>query len=170
MPAAVNLADLYRETGRDADGQRVLDDAVSRLPGDASLQHALGLLLVRQGQRGQALEHLAAAATLDPSSARFAYTYALALDDAGQIGAAIDVLQAEVERHPYDGDSLAALAGFYGQTGNPRRGAIYASRLLELQPDNPQARQLLTQLRSAPQPLAATPATGFRPGPSKPRP
>ncbi len=152
VPAAVNLADLYRALGRDADGERVLDDAIARSPRDASLQHALGLLLIRQGQRHKALEHLAAAARLDPSNGRFAYTYALALDDAGQTGAAINVLEAEVERHPYDGDSLAALAGFYGKAGNRRRGATYADRLIELEPDNPQARQLLTQLRGEPEP------------------
>ncbi len=146
-PAAVNLADLYREMGRDADGERVLDDAIAHSPGNASLQHALGLLLIRQGQRHEAAQHLAAAARLDPSNARFAYTYALALDDAGQTGTAINVLEAEVERHPYDGDSLAALAGYYGKTGNPRRGMIYANRLIELEPDNPQALRLLAQLR-----------------------
>ncbi len=151
-PAAVNLADLHREMGRDADGERVLDDAIARSPGDASLQHALGLLLIRQGRRREAAEHLAAAARLDPSNARFAYTYALVLDDAGQTGTAINVLEAEIERHPYDGDSLAALAGFYGKTGNPRRGMLYANRLIELEPDNSQARQLLTQLRGEPQP------------------
>ncbi len=158
VPAAVNLADLYRAIGRDADGERVLDDALTRSPGDASLHHALGLLFIRRGQRRQALEQLAAAARLDPSNARFAYIYALALDDAGQTGLAINVLEAEVERHPYDGESLAALAGFYGKTGNPRQGETYANRLIQLEPDNPQARQLLIQLRGAP-PRSETPWT-----------
>jgi tetratricopeptide (TPR) repeat protein len=146
-PAVVNLADLYREMGRDAAGERVLNDALARAPDDGALQHALGLLLVREGQRRQALEHLAAAARLDPSNARFVYTWALALDDAGQTAPAIEALEAELRRHPYDHDSLAALAGFYGRTGNPQRGAEYASRLVELEPDNAQARQLLNQLR-----------------------
>jgi predicted Zn-dependent protease len=163
VPAAVNLADLYRAMRRDADGERVLDDAIARSPGDASLQHALGLLLIRQGQRHQALEHLAAAARLDPSNGRFAYIYALALDDAGQTGAAINVLQAEVEKHPNNGDSLAALAGFYGKAGYPQRGATYANRLIQLEPENPQARQLLTQLRGEPEPPPDATRTGSHP-------
>lgn len=147
-PAAVNLADLYRELGRDSEGERVLREAIARAPDDASPEHALGLLLIRQGRGKEALDHLAAAVKLDPSNERAAYAYALALDDAGRGGAAIDVLRAEVEKHPFDRDTLAALASLYGKTGNPRQGLIYANQLVELDPDNPQARQLLAQLRA----------------------
>ncbi len=147
-PAAVNLADLYRELGRDTEGERVLRAAIARAPQDASLEHALGLLLIRQGHRKEALHHLAAAAKLDPSNERAAYAYALALDDAGRSGAAIDVLRAELEKHPFDRDALAALASLYGKIGNPRQGLLYANRSVELDPDNPQARQLLAQLRA----------------------
>ncbi len=147
VPAAVNLADLYREMGRDAEGERVLRDAIARSPEDATLQLALGLSLIRQGRRKEALDHLAAAARLDPANARAAYTYALALDDAGQTGAAIDLLRGAVEKHPYDPEALAALANLYGKTGNPRQGLIYAQRLMELDPDNPESRDLLNALR-----------------------
>ncbi|HZY58847.1 MAG TPA: tetratricopeptide repeat protein, partial [Candidatus Binataceae bacterium] len=146
-PASANLADLYRELGRDNDGERVLRDAIARAPDNASLQHAMGLLLIRKGQRQQALDLLAAAARLDPSNTRFAYAYALALDDTGQTGAAITVLEDEIKRHPYDGASLGTLAGLYAKAGNPRQAVVYAQRLVELEPDNPQAQQLLGQLR-----------------------
>jgi tetratricopeptide (TPR) repeat protein len=147
-PAAVNLADLYRQMGRDTEGERVLRAAIARAPRDPSLEHALGLLLIRQGRRKEALDHLAAATKLDPSNERAAYAYALALDDAGRGGAAIDLLRATVEKHPFDRDMLAALAGLYGKSGNPRQGLLYANQLVELDPDNPQARQLLGQLRA----------------------
>lgn len=147
-PAAVNLADLYRELGRDSEGERVLRAAIARAPGDAVLEHALGLLLIRQGRRKEALDHLAAAVKLDPSDERAAYAYALLLDDAGRGGAAIDVLRAQVEKHPFDSDMLATLASLYGKIGNPQQGLIYANQLVELDPDNPQSRQLQTQLRA----------------------
>ena len=82
--AAVNLADLDREAGHEADGARVLQEAIVRSPNDASLQYALGLSLVRQGHKAEAIEHLAAAARLDPANARFAYVYAVALMETGQ--------------------------------------------------------------------------------------
>jgi len=134
-PAAVNLADLDRELGHEAEGERVLREAIARSPNDASLQHALGLLLVRQGRGQEALEHLAAAARLDPASARFAYVYAVALNGAGRDGKALEVLEGNVARHPYDRDSLAALVSFYRSAGNPSKAADYAKRLAELEPN-----------------------------------
>jgi Flp pilus assembly protein TadD len=151
-PAAVNLADLDREWGREAAGERVLRDAISRSPDDASLQHALGLLLIRQGHGLEALDHLAAAARLDLANARFVYVYAVALNDAGQTGKALDVLEHNVARHPYDRDSLAALANFYQSAGNRRRAVIYAKRLAELEPNDAQVEQQLMQLKTETQP------------------
>lgn len=140
-PAAVNLADLDRELGRDAEGERVLREAIVRSPGDASLQHALGLLMVRQGQRAEALEHLAAATRLDPASARFAYVYAVALNDAGRSEKALAVLEDDVARHPYDRDALAALVNLYRTAGNPAKAAGYEKRLAELQSNDAQVGQ-----------------------------
>ncbi len=131
----MNLADLDRELGHEAEGERVLREAIARSPNDASLQHALGLLLVRQGRGQEALEHLAAAARLDPASARFAYVYAVALNGAGRDGKALEVLEDDVARHPYDRDSLAALVSFYRSAGNPSKAADYAKRLAELEPN-----------------------------------
>ncbi len=152
VPAAVNLADLYRELGRDAEGERVLRAALARSPEDASLELALGLSLIRQGRRTEALGHLADAARLDPANERAAYAYGLALDDAGRSAAAIDVLRAAIDRHPYDRDALGALAGLYGKTGDPQQGLFYAQRLLELDPDNTESRDLFDRLRSQAQP------------------
>lgn len=143
--AAVNLADLDRELGRDAEGERVLRDAIVRSPNDASLQHALGLLLVREGHEQEALEHLAAAARLDPASVRFAYVYAVALNDAGRNGKALEVLEDDVARNPYDRDALAALVNLYRDAGNPDKAAGYAKRLAELEASDAQARQQQTQ-------------------------
>ena len=140
-PAAVNLADLDRELGRETEGERVLRKAIAVSPNDASLQHALGLLLVRQGQGPVALDHLAAASRLDPANARFAYVYAVALNDAGQSGKALDVLEGDVARHPYDRDALAALVNFYRSAGNPRKATAYAKRLAELESNDTQVRQ-----------------------------
>jgi predicted CXXCH cytochrome family protein len=147
-PAAINLADLDRELGREDEGERILVDAIRRSPGDASLEHALGLLLVREGRESEALAHLAEAAQLDPTNARFAYVYAVALNGAGQTNKAIDVLEDDVGRHPYDRDSLTALVQFYSEAGNQRRALAFANRLAQADPDNPEVRQLLRKVIS----------------------
>ena len=151
-PATVNLADLNFELGREAEGERVVRDAIARSPNDASLQHALGLLLIRQGHGQKALDHLAAAARLDPANARFVYVYAVALNDAGQTGKALVVLEDNLAQHPYDRDSLAALANFYQSAGYRRKAVIYAKRLAELEPNDAQVEQQLMQLKTETQP------------------
>ena len=91
--------------------------------------------MVREGRRAQALVLLAAAARLDPGNARFAYVYAVALNDAGQTGRAIETLEASVKIHPYDRNSLATLVTFLKQAGNPVKALSYAQRLEKLEPD-----------------------------------
>jgi len=137
-PAAVNLADLYRTQNRDSEGEQILKDAINRSPNDGSLQHALGLLMVRRKQRQKALTLLAAAAQLDPANAKYVYVYAVALSDAGQTEAAIKILQSNLTQHPYDRDSLSALVSFCDQIGKPDEALTYAQRIYQLDPEDPQ--------------------------------
>ncbi len=58
LPAYVNLADLLRLQGRDDEGETVLRQALRVDPGDASVHHALGLLLVRRKRPAEALAEL----------------------------------------------------------------------------------------------------------------
>jgi tetratricopeptide (TPR) repeat protein len=145
-PAAVNLADLYRAQSRDAEGEQVLDEAIVRSPNDASLQYALGLLKVRRQQGQNALDLFATATRLDPGNARYSYVYAVALNDSGQTNAAIEILERNISVHPYDRDSIAALVSFCDRAGKSVEALNYAQRLYELDPDDPQVRQMLKAL------------------------
>ncbi len=147
-PAAVDLADLYRAENRDQLGERILEDAIARSPDDASLRHTLGLLMVRQKDHGKALGLFADAVRLDPANARYAYVYAVALSDSGQTAAAIETLERSIKIHPYDPDSLSALAGLCDQAGRFAEALIYARRLEELDPGDQQTRQMLQTLNS----------------------
>jgi tetratricopeptide (TPR) repeat protein len=145
-PAAVNLADLYREAGRDGEGEAVLHQVLERSPYDAAALHALGLWLVRHRQNQEALSMLAGAARLDPANARYVYVYAIALNDSGQTRAAIETLEDNIKLHPYDRDSLAALVAFCDQTGKPFEALTYARRFNEVDPGDPQMLQTITRL------------------------
>ncbi len=139
-PAAVNLADLCRQTGRDAEGDAILRSALKQSPSNVALLHALGLAMVRQGQKVQALDLLAAAAHGAPSSARYSYVYAVALNDSGKQRAAIEVLKASLAVHPYDRDSLIAIVSFLNQAHEREEALPYARRLQELEANNPESR------------------------------
>jgi len=80
VPAYVNLADVYRVRGRDADGVRVLREGLRVAPESAILHHALGLALVRMQRTGDALSEFKRATVLEPNNARFAYVYRVAVE------------------------------------------------------------------------------------------
>ncbi len=134
VPAAVNLADLYRALGRDDDGERVVREALSRAPRDPALLHALGLALVREHRLRDALEPLGGAAHLGADNPRLGYVYAVALHDAGNRQGAVRELEAVLDRHPYDRDSLDAIIGFLREAGDVRAAHTFATRLDALEP------------------------------------
>jgi tetratricopeptide (TPR) repeat protein len=79
LAARINLADLYRATGHDAEAERLLRQTVDQQPTAAVAWHALGLALVRLDRREEALSALAKAAELAPSERDYVTTYAVAL-------------------------------------------------------------------------------------------
>jgi predicted CXXCH cytochrome family protein len=129
VPAYVNLADLYRAQGREADAERVLRDGLRHVPKSGALHHALGLTLVRAKRNAQALSELAKAAALDPASARFAYVYGVALYSAGRGDEALAILASASTKHPADTDILQALVSFYRERGDSAKAEVYAERL-----------------------------------------
>jgi Flp pilus assembly protein TadD len=102
--------------------------------------------MVRQKRNAQGLNLLATAARNDPGNPRYAYVYAVALNDAGQTHAAIAALESSIRVHPYYRDSLAALVDFSERAGDPAKALAYARRLSELEPENPEVRHTLKNL------------------------
>lgn len=146
-PAAVNLADLYRQLGQDADGEAVLRQGIEASPRDGGLHHALGLTLVRLKRQDEAIENLRLAVEVEPDRARYAYVYAVALNSVGQRTEAIQVLEDSVERHPGDRDSLLALVNFAKADGDPARALRFAEQLAKIEPDNQQLAALIQVLQ-----------------------
>ena len=144
--AAVNLADLYRLQGHDAEGEKTLRQALALDPQNAAAHHALGLLLIRGKKLPDAITALAEAARLDSDNPRYGYVYAVALNSTGQGPKAIQALETVLQRHPNDRDSLLALVAFQRDAGNLDAARNAARRLATLEPDNPEVRALLQQL------------------------
>jgi predicted Zn-dependent protease len=129
VPAYVNLADVYRSAGRDADGEHLLRDGLARTPASPMLHYTLGLVLTRLNRGDTALREFARAASLDPGNARFSYVHAVALHSAGKVGTAIATLEATLATHPRDGDVLSALAAFHSERGDSAQARRYRDRL-----------------------------------------
>jgi predicted CXXCH cytochrome family protein len=149
VAAYANLADLYRASGADGEAVATLREGLARNPGAAVLYHALGLAHVRQRQSAEGLKALGTAAKLAPENARFAYVYAVALNDAGQPKAALQVLITALKREPYDRDLLSGLAHFTAQAGQREQALGYVRQLRELDPENPQYAAMANQIEGA---------------------
>ena len=100
----MNLADLYRATGRDVMAGGLLRQALALAPEDGQVRVAMALWQVRQGKLSQGIETLAAGHTqglvqgLDSGSA---YISAVALNSAGEseqaMGVVDDLLAADLQ-------------------------------------------------------------------------
>lgn len=145
--AAINLSDLYRQLGRDGDGERVLREALVTSAKNASLHHALGLTLVRQKRNEAALDELQKAASLAPDQARYAYVYAIGLNGTGRRDDALAVLKEGLRGHPNDPELLSAALNFSREKGDATAALDYAERLARLMPNDPGLANLIKELK-----------------------
>jgi predicted CXXCH cytochrome family protein len=148
VPAAINLADLYRQLGRDGDGERVLRTAIASSGRDGGLHHALGLNLTRQKQADAALDEFRTAMALEPDRSRYAYVYAVALHSSGRLDESIAALKENLTRHPNDRDTLSALLTFTRNSGDLGAALGYAERLARLTPNDSELSRLIDDLRA----------------------
>jgi tetratricopeptide (TPR) repeat protein len=146
IAAYVNLADLYRQQGQEDRVEQTLREALKADPGNGDASHGLGLSLVRQKRLRDAIPELARAAQRRPDVPRYAYVYGVALHEAGDTRRALDVLKRAHERHPADREIVVALAEYHRQAGDRKAAIAWASKLVEMSPEDAQARRLLQTL------------------------
>jgi tetratricopeptide (TPR) repeat protein len=147
-PAAINLADLYRQLGRDGDGESVLRAAIGSSREDAGLHHALGLALTRERRPDDALGEFRLAAEIEPDRSRYTYVYAIALHSSGHADESLNVLKANLARHPDDRNTLMALVTFNRDAGDVDAALEYAEQLSRVIPNDPDLAQLSNDLRA----------------------
>jgi len=147
VPAYINLADLRRVQGRDADAEAVLREGLAANPDDGSLQHSLGLTLVRQKRAPEALKALESATRLAPDNVRFAYVYAVGLNSSGRPQDALAEIDRALKIRPDDRELLVTGALFSRDAGEMDRAERYAMRLAERYPGDPHAAQLMQGLK-----------------------
>jgi predicted CXXCH cytochrome family protein len=145
--AAINLADLYRQLGRDVEGVNVLRAAIAISPEQGGLHHALGLTLTRLKQPEEALIEFRRAAELEPDRARYPYVYAVALHSTGRRIDAMEILRKSLARHPNDRDTLMALISFSRDAGDNNSALEYAGQLVKITPDDQELTRLIQELR-----------------------
>jgi Flp pilus assembly protein TadD len=137
VPALMNIADLDRMRGMDAQGAELLRKAMSIEPGNADVIHALGLFLVRQHNYAEALPLLRRAAELAPDNVRYGYVYAIALNSTDSPQQASALLEQIHRQHPADRDVLIALIAGARSAGDLPTALSHARELAGLNPEKP---------------------------------
>ena len=138
VPALINLADLYRSTGRDFEAGELLIRATEVAPDSANAAHAYGLYLVRSGKSAEAMPYLAAAIDKEDTSPRHVYVYAVALDSSGQTGKAIEVIDQTSKDWPNNLDLSFLQVAYMDKTGNTQGIHRYLSLLAKVAANSPQ--------------------------------
>ena len=150
--AYVNLADALRQVAPqgtpELEGEKILRRGLVLLPRAAELHHALGLLLVRKGDKAAAQKELSLAAKLAPDNARYAYVEAVGLNSAGKRDEALAILRAADARHPYNMEILSALISINREAGNARDTLLYAKKAAEVLPNDENLKKLVTGLEA----------------------
>ena len=138
VPALINLADIYRSTGRDPESRKLLTRALEIAPDSANVNHAYGLYLVRSGRTSEALTYLAAATELEDTSPRHIYVYAVALDSTGQTGSAIRLIDSASADWPNNLDLSFLQVAYMDKTGSTAGIHRYLSVLARVAANSPQ--------------------------------
>lgn len=136
VPALLNLADFYRSVGQEAQGQPLIQKALSVAPESGAANHTYGLYLVRQKDYRAALEYLKAAVEAEDAEPRYAYVYAIALENSDQIEQAIEVLTAAINRWPTQYDLLLTQVTFMDKSGDTEMIYQYISQLTAIAPNS----------------------------------
>jgi tetratricopeptide (TPR) repeat protein len=147
VPAYVNLADLERMQGNDADAIVRLRRAVELAPDGALVRYAFGLALHRAGETDEGLSQLARAAQDAPGQPRLTLGWALALDGAGRRDEAISTLTDAVERGAASGDLHYALVTLLRDQGEMEQARDRAEAWLRSRPGDPRAGALLREFK-----------------------
>ena len=93
-------SEIERVAGDKPASARVLEQGLARLPQAANLHYALGLALVRSSKSRRRCSTSRAPSRSRRTTARFAYTYAVALHNKGEPARAIQVLEQTLRGQP----------------------------------------------------------------------
>jgi Tfp pilus assembly protein PilF len=97
--------------------------------------HALGLSMVRQGRKADALPLLEKAARLGVANPHFAYVYAVALQDSGDHRGAMKVLERTQAKFPGNLEVLTLLIQLHRDSGDLDGARRWARKLAAAAPN-----------------------------------
>lgn len=150
VPSLINLADLYRSSGRDHESQKILQQALRIAPDSANANHAYALYLIRAGKQQQALSYLETSISLEDATPRHIYVYAVALDSRGETDKAIQVINQASKRWRNNLELSFLQVSYMDKTGNTGGIHRYLTLLASVASKVPQVQQWMKKYGARP--------------------
>jgi len=145
VPTLINLADLYRSSGRDHESREILLHALRVAPESANTNHAYALFLVRAGKQNEALTYLETTIRLQDTTPRHIYVYAVALDSHGETGKAMETIAAASKRWPNNLELSFLQVSYMDKTGRTEGIHRYLSLLASVASQVPQVKAWMSK-------------------------
>jgi Flp pilus assembly protein TadD len=136
--------------GNEEGAVRELERLVQNHPSHSLAHNDLGVLFQRQGDIRTSRHHHELAVRHDPANATYKKNLAgLYFGELGMTDEAIYLLTEILRSSPNDVETLTGLARIAFTVGRPEEAAIFLRKVVELEPWNQDARELLGRLNSA---------------------
>ena len=142
----INLAELYRQKNDEVKVQSILEDAIEKNDKVAELYFALSMSFVRANKKDLAKSALKKATEYANENAHYHYTYALLLQDLGQLTQAITSFEVAFNLNPNDSGITYSVSKALAAQKQYTRALYYANHLAQLMPDNPKINKYIKQL------------------------
>ena len=146
FPAKANLANLYNRLGNNEQAEQLLREVVVQDPQNYEMAYSLGLLLAEMGKLEDSAIYLGQAATGMPDYGRGQYNYALALLKLKRYEEGAEQLHKTLAVEPRNREFFATLIGLYMQSGQAGQAVMLAQKLLQDDPEHPDALEFLDQI------------------------
>ncbi len=146
-PARHELAVVLSMLGRTREAIEHLDAACRLEPREAEYRFKLGLAWNELGDLTRTIESLEQAVRIAPRHSRALYNLGLAFSSRGDTEQALEMLTRAESAAPGDAHIPFARATIFARLGRLAEARAAAARALQIQPDFPDASELLHQLR-----------------------
>jgi tetratricopeptide (TPR) repeat protein len=145
--AHYNLAAMLQLRGATPEALQQFEAALELRPGDATVENAVGGVLLTLNRIPEAVQHLTAATAARPEYFDAHYNLGIALANGGEFSRAAQEFSTAVKLRPMDAAAEANFGAALAELGETKNAIAHFNRALQLDPGNALAKDNLEALR-----------------------